>query len=322
MSAGLRHLLRAALTIAVLGGLVVVLGDERLGTVLGSIGLGAFLASMALNFTGSILIPALVSARSTAGTSSEMGLARFVVVNLQIRFFTMILPRAAVTGIRWVKYRARSGGSGAAAVVVLEKLVQIVVYAAVSGVCLAIEADRLGVRSLPLLVLAALLTVASGAGLLSFFTDRLDPVWTRLGGLVRVRRLRRPIDRVAGAVVEFRGSPVGRLPAIVALSVLGYGFFVGSAWVVAGALDLEVGLLGLAWMRGQVFLATLIPITIGGMGVREAGFVGFMALYSVDGVDALGFALALLGVQLALAALGGLLEMLEQLRPKAGREEG
>ena len=49
-------------------------------------------------------------------------------------------------------------------------------------------------------------------------------------------------------------------------------------------------------------MATLVPITIAGVGVREAGFIGFLGIYGISAADALAFSLTNFGLQLAIAA--------------------
>jgi hypothetical protein len=65
----------------------------------------------------------------------------------------------------------------------------------------------------------------------------------------------------------------------------------------------------LGWIRSIVFVITLIPISIAGMGVRELGFVELLTLYDTPRPDALAFALLLFSIQLLIGAVGGCLEL-------------
>jgi hypothetical protein len=103
-------------------------------------------------------------------------------------------------------------------------------------------------------------------------------------------------------------------------TALGYAFFVASAWVIAQSLGIDVSVAALSWIRGLVFLGTLLPITIAGAGIREAGFVGFLSVYDTDATTALGLALALLAVQIAIGAIGGLLELIGVFARRSHRE--
>ena len=294
----LGYALRAALTLLILGGLIVILGDERLPE---------------------IVLPAVVSYVSAKRTEMQIGLRQFIGINFTIRFYTLILPRASATGVRWLKYRKAGTGPAAAALVVLEKLVQIFTYAAVAAMFVFAERGSLGSAAPAVVAVAAALVLASGAGLVALLTDRIDPLLQPFGFVTRIPLVGRLIERLVAAVVAQRGRPARDIAALAGWSVIGYGFFVASAWVIADQLALDVSVSALAWIRGLVFLGTLIPITIAGAGIREAGFVGFLSIYEVDRSTALGFALALFGVQIAIGFLGGLLELAESLSTRSDR---
>lgn len=305
----LRYAARLALTVVILAGLFTMLGTDDLSDVIGRVGIVPFLVSGLINIGASIVLPAVVSRVSVRRTGLDLGLGKLVVINFTIRFYTLILPRAAATGMRWLKYRAAGTGGEAAALVVLEKLVQIFIYAISAALFVALEAATLDSATGPLLLIAALLIVPSGIGLAAVFTDRLDSVLGLFTFATRIPVVGRAAEVVASAVVTQRGMRVRQLLSIGGWSVIGYALFVLSAAVIASELDVGVSLVALAWIRGLVFLGTLIPITIAGAGVREAGFVGFLRLYDVPDATALGFALVLLGVQIAIGAVGGLIEL-------------
>jgi len=320
-SAWAGYAIRAALTLVILGGLITILGDERLPGIVAEVAIGAFVASFLLNVIASIVLPAVVSYLSAKRTEVEIGLMRFVVINFTIRFYTLILPRASATGVRWLKYRKAGSGAAAAALVVLEKLVQVFTYAVVAATFVFIERDALGGAGPAVVAIAAALVLASGVGLAALFTDRIDPLLRPLGFITRLPLIGPLAERVVSAVVSQRGWPPREIAALAGWSAVGYGFFVASAWVIADQLAIDVSVPALAWIRGLVFLGTLIPITIAGAGIREAGFVGFLSIYGVDKSTALGFALALFGVQIAIGTVGGLLELTGSLFNRSDRQK-
>jgi len=307
--ARLAFLGRLGLSVLLLVALIAVAGDDRLPEVIRRLGIVVFVISAVLNTCGSIILPAAVTHRFNRSGEVDLDLRQFVLINFSIRFYTMVLPRASATAVRWAKYRAASSGAAAAAVVVLEKIIQIVVYAGASLLFLVLERDATGDAFVWLAGSAAVLVAVSGAGLVAFFSNRLDPLFRRLEFIVSIRWIGSRIAQVVASAKSYRSAGGSEVWPLVGWTIAGYSFFVASAWVIADGLSLGVPLLGLVWMRGLVFLSTLIPITIAGAGVREAGFVGFMSLYDIDGSEALGFALCLLGVQVAIASVGGCIEL-------------
>ena len=315
-----RYLLRLLLTAVILFGLFSIADFGSLRTVLSQVSLVAFVGAALLHVAGSIVIPAVVSRLSTRRTPLQLSLARLVAINLSIRFYSMVLPRASATGVRWLKYKKAGGGGHAAALVVLEKLVQVFVYSGTAMVFIILEASKIGQEFVPILVLELGVMSAAGVGLFAVFSDRLDPILSRFTFVQAIPWLDQRLQQIATAVKAQRGRPLSDVIKLGCWSLAGYVFFVLSAWVVVQDLGIELTLVGTAWIRGVVFLGTLIPFTIAGAGIREAGFVGFTSFYGIDASVALGLALALLGLQIAIGAVGGLLELREQLiqlRPRA-----
>ena len=307
-----RYLLRLLLTAVILFGLFSIADFDSLRSVLSQMSLVAFVGAALLHVAGSIVIPAVVSWLSTRGTPLRLGLARLVAINLSIRFYTMVLPRATATGVRWLKYRNAGGGAHAAALVVLEKLVQVFVYSAAAVIFVIVEASTIGQQFVPILLVGLGAMGGAGVGLFAVFSDRLDPLLSRFTFTKAIPSLHRRLLKIAVAVTAQRGRPLRDVVKLGCWSLAGYVFFVLSAWVVVQDLDIGLTFAGTAWIRGVVFLGTLIPFTIAGAGIREAGFVGFASFYGIEASVALGLALALLGLQIAIGSVGGLLELREQ----------
>ncbi len=88
--------------------------------------------------------------------------------------------------------------------------------------------------------------------------------------------------------------------AITALCASAFGIFVPPAdWF---------------WIFGIVSLAVLLPVTIAGLGIREGTFVGILALFSVAPSSAIALSLAVFGVQIFAALVGGFLELVVFMR--------
>ncbi len=312
-----RFALRLALTLAIVTVLAMLARDERVGEALASLSGGAIAAAVILNIIASIVVPAVVTYQTQGGKALGMSLWQLTRINFAIRFYAMVLPSATVTGVRWYRYQRASSRSSAAALVVLEKLVQLFVYGAVALVCAAVQYPQVGSRMLPFAAVLGAVTALSGGAVITFFSSRFDPLLLWFRPLSRARWIGGPIRKVSTAAAEARGGDVSVLPALIGWSALSFGLFVASGWVLLADLGLVVPLFGLAWIRGTVFMASNLPFTVAGIGVREAGFVGLLGLYGVDRGSALGFALALLLVQVIIGAVGGLLEAAELLRPSS-----
>ncbi len=314
LSSRTRFGIRLVLAVAILAAVIIAARDERVGEALASLSRRAVLLATLAHIGGSIVIPAIVTYRTRGGRALGLSLWELIRINFGIRFYGMVLPSATATGVRWYRYQQSSSRSAAAALIVLEKLVQFFVYGALALVCIAVEMPRLGPDAVPFAVLLAVVTAACGSAVGAFFSDRLDPLLVPFAWITSIPWVGGMVRRIASAAVDYREHPARSLLSIAAWSTLGFWLFVTSGWVIVNDLGVGVPFLGLAWVRGVVFLATLLSLTVAGIGVREFGFVVLLGLYGVDDGLALGFALALLLIQIIIGAIGGAMELVNLAR--------
>lgn len=97
-----------------------------------------------------------------------------------------------------------------------------------------------------------------------------------------------------------------RLGAIALISAVVLASWLGSVVALARAVGIDVGLGPLAFAASWVTVATLLPISIGGVGVREAGYVVLLSPYGVDRTDAVALGLIQYGAMLAVSAIAWL----------------
>jgi hypothetical protein len=79
-------------------------------------------------------------------------------------------------------------------------------------------------------------------------------------------------------------------------------------WCFAMAVGLELALVTVLWMRAGLQVVLLLPLSIGGLGLREAGLVGLSAIIGVPAATAVTWSLTLFLGTLVVAAAGGLIE--------------
>ncbi len=309
--------LRALFSVAVLAGLVGFVADERSADAFGRVTALGLAIGTASHVAGSIVIPAIVT--RTIRRTLDLSLPSLVRVNLSVRFYTMVLPRAAATAVRWHRYQDAGSRSGAAALVVLEKFVQILTYACAALGFLLLERSQLFDEFRVLTATFSTLILASGVAVLASFTDRLDRIFAILRPVVRLPVVGPKLGSLADAIQQHRDVRAVDAGRLAVWGLLGYLFFVLSSYVVAQDIGLGVSFAALGWIRGLVFLGTLIPFTIAGIGIREAGFVAFLSLYEIERPVALGFALSLLAMQVIIGAIGAGSEL---LRLVEGRVRG
>lgn len=153
--------------------------------------------------------------------------------------------------------------------------------------------------------LVAVLAIASAAG-----------VALAAAFFLVARRATRPdagwLARQAGRAYDYGRAFAGSRSVIAITTVLGVvyqGVIVLASWILARSIDLDVSFVLLAVVTPLVIVATLMPISIAGFGVREGSYVALLSAAGVSAADAT--LLSLLNVAaLAIATLPGAAAML------------
>jgi uncharacterized membrane protein YbhN (UPF0104 family) len=207
-------------------------------------------------------------------------------------FFTTCLPGTVGSDVVrvWLSKSDRVTTALAIHSVIIDRMV------ALAGLCI------LMIATLPLLggnmaLVLPLAAAASGVGL--WFLFRVD-AWL---APVRHFRLVHWLLYFAGSLRMIVVRPV-TLATALCMTVAAHGFYCFSAFVLACSLGVEISFLQCLTLIPPVVLAMMLPVSIGGWGVREAGFVGMLAIAGVSQASALmlSIELGLLSVLITLPA--------------------
>lgn len=168
-----------------------------------------------------------------------------------------------------------------------------------------------------MLGLAALVTVALVG--LAFAPPGVPPLlsdlaWvgfvlvTAAGFLIVNRTARRALDRLFARVgleatrrrlstfntrIDVMRSRPAHMGWSVVAALVSTAFRILPAWLVAIALGIDVSLLQLFIIIPLIYLAAQVPISVGGLGVREVGWVALLRLIEVPAADAIVMSLLL-----------------------------
>jgi len=149
----------------------------------------------------------------------------------------------------------------------------------------------------------------------SVFLERATGLWGLL--VVAAAGLAvggRPGLGVAAGVALFVGAAVARrwhrlapvTPAVLLASVLVQLLYVAVHATLAAALGVELGWRGWLWIAPAVGLVASLPVSLGGLGPREWGYVALLQAVGVGGAAAAAFAFAWLALVSTVSLVGGL----------------
>ncbi len=235
----------------------------------------------------------------------RLGLRRALSVILSVWVFALLTPSRAADLLRAVAIRDLLPVSAGSSSVVAEKLVDVQSLCILGGLG-ALSVGRWEVA------------VASFTALLGLW----GTAWALLEGKERLANLpgvrRRPglVDRLAGAFVALRASPRHYL-GLSALSLTSWCVNTGMLMILLCAFGAQVGMGWVFALWPASIVVGMLPLTVAGMGTRDAAFLGLLGLASSQAIDpasvlaaTLAYALvgtwfpALLGAPFTLAAMG------------------
>jgi uncharacterized membrane protein YbhN (UPF0104 family) len=280
--------------------------------------LAAVLLYIALQVASSLRWRLLAQAQGFDGP-----LFRYVAYYFIGMFFNLALPTSVGGDVVRIWYLAGQEGSGpvtgrrlAALVSVLAErvngVVVLVALACVSALLCPIPLKEWIIWTVAGIGIATVLALVSVPGLRALFS-----IFPRLAASPKWAHLR----RLADGGWSYCHQP-GVLIAATMLSVV---VQVGNAvigYLVGQALGLPVPALYYGLIVPLVALLALVPISLNGMGLREAGFVVLLAPLGIDSADAVTFGLSMFAVAASVSLCGVgfyLLGRFPRYRPKAVR---
>lgn len=218
-------------------------------------------------------------------------------------FFSSFLP--GTVGGDVVRWHAASPSPElrlrVAATILAERITGVVALVALCGALLAWDHERLATA--PTLLVLGSVGIALVAGLLLAWNARFAALLT-WGARSRVGWLVRPLHKLHRALTAV---PSRVLVAAVLYSVPFYASSALCFFLISQAAGAEIGFVEAATVQLLVCLLTLIPISLGGLGLAQAGDVYVLGLMGVDAPTALGMSLLRRAIAWVYAAIGGLL---------------
>lgn len=235
-------------------------------------------------------------------------------INLATQFYGLAFPGGSVSGMA-IRCAQLPGGKKLATGVsfLADQAVLTLAMGSVGAACWIAAHPGAGLPAVGVLV------VLAGGGLLVRSPVRAlaaAPVVRRIGS-----RLRRGIPAGAGAwwKAEVRRRLLVQIGALAVLSnllrVLVYFF-------LAQALGFGLPLVTIGWIRSLMMVATMPPITVSGLGLREGAALLLLSRYGIAAERIVAFSLSVFGVALVFGLLGGVVEAVRlgrsrRLRPGA-----
>lgn len=172
--------------------------------------------------------------------------------------------------------------------VLTDRLFDLYLLLAVGGLGL-LRATAAGAEAVNLVLLAILLTVPLALLLNSRAFGWAERLGAAAGG--PVQSLSAPISWIMELRAGLRGLTWTRVLGAIAFTLAAYAVFFSQCYLLAVALGLRIGPAPVTYAVALGNLVSLLPVSISGLGTREATVIAYLAPLGVPGEAALSFSL-------------------------------
>jgi uncharacterized protein (TIRG00374 family) len=286
--------------------------DASLRQSLARLDPGAFLLALGLLGVG-LAISALRWRILLAAAGAQLGWGRAVHLYFMGYFFNVVLP-TSVGGdvLRALALRGKVSTATAWGSILVERLLGFGCLLLL-GIAASFAAPRAAAARHVLLIAAAVYLV----GLVLILRGHIpDPT----GNGILAKGLR-SILRLRGEIRSY--GPHGKaMAAGVALSLLWQGVLIAVNAVLSRGMGGNIPLASLLVLVPLVQALTMIPVSLGGLGVREMGYEHFFRISGFDPAEGVALGLAWLAVSTLFALLGGATLLLRPIPVEGRASEG
>jgi uncharacterized protein (TIRG00374 family) len=246
----------------------------------------------------------------------KISLAEMTKIGFTSSFYGLFLPGPIAGGlVRWYKInRIERSPSDSFANIAMSRLVDI-------GVVLAIgfTATTLDSAVPQRLFLQSLFAAGTVAVFLTFWLGRKKRVVSWFDRLAENGVRPWLLHLLASIASVLRSTQrVQTRTLFKALGIELFAHFVGIVCYLSFSAALEIGvpILTIVWIRSLVLLFVMLPISVSGIGIREATLVGAFALVGVPTSAALGLGALLFLRRLVVGLIGGIIELFSPSRAR------
>ncbi|HDQ41913.1 MAG TPA: flippase-like domain-containing protein [Desulfonatronum sp.] len=219
-----------------------------------------------------------------ARTSLDLPFFRLVAVNFIARFYALFLPSAlGPEAVRWYKItKNKKGKSFFLAATIVERLFFLLSLFACGAIPLLLAPDptvqTLAARLWPALAITSLGFMLA---LTYFFWPGLQRVMQHR--VITMLRLSQESKvRIFLGNFSLKNLSLRIVGMLLAYTLLWQASFLARMYFLFLALDLPFGFLDVTWMGSLVMLLQVVPVSFGGLGVREGAFAYLFTLHGVQ----------------------------------------
>jgi len=296
---------RLILSVLLLSLLIARIDYQSVIEVFAQMALGYYLLAVALFFL-SILLSAYRWQMILAATGASPSLWQLTTINLIGNFFSNFLPTAVggdLMRVTELAYQGERDHHQTISTVMLDRLIGLISLAIMATLALLVGFST--VKSMPVRLVVLGLTVGLVSGWVLFFNKPLMRRFRWLLQLPGLRRLAPTVVRLYHSLYALHRQPQ-LLHSSIAISLLLQIVEVLSVILIARSLGIHLSALYFFLFLPLIWLVTMIPLSLNGLGLREGAFTFFFGLVGVAAPAALAISFLVYACRLLSGLIGGL----------------
>jgi uncharacterized protein (TIRG00374 family) len=316
-----RLALQIGLSVALIAAVLWQADLHKIGNALRDSSPAWFCAAIAINIAATFVMVVRWRLLLVARGRREPGLWWLFETYVIALLLGQVLP-TAVGGdaVRAIDLARRTGARAeAVSSVVVDRVVGLAALGALAAGGALAGGSGFGRGTAVALGLGVVAVTAAAA--VALFSQRLQPALRRLAPLAARLRIEHALRSLYHALHAYRGHPA-TLAWVFVLGVLAQGLRAVSIGFLATGMGLDLSYATLLVLCPVLFLVTIVPVSLNGIGLREATFVVVLGGAGVSREDAFALGLAYFAVGVIVGALGGLALLRRSVVPGRGRTGG
>jgi uncharacterized protein (TIRG00374 family) len=316
-----RLALQLALSAALIAAVLWQADLHRIGNALRDSSPGWFCAAIAINVVATGVMALRWHLLLLARGRRDPGLWWLFETYSIALLLGQILP-TAVGGdaVRAIDLARRTGARAeAVSSVVVDRVVGLAALGALAAT--GALAGGTGIGRGTAIALGLGVVAATALAAVALFSRRLQPFLRRGAPLAARLRVEGPLRALYHALHAYRGHP-GALALVFVLGMGAQALRAVSIGFLARGMEIDIGLATLLVLCPVLFLVTIVPVSLNGIGLREATFVVVLGGAGVAREDAFALGLAFFAVGVITGALGGVALLRRAVAGQRGRTGG
>ena len=239
-----------------------------------------------------------------------LSLGRVFLIGLSAVFYGLIVPGGTVAAfvVRFVQLSDEARAESVAAALIVDRVIATIFLIVVGTIAIAFD------QAEPLWAGIVVAVSLLGAGILLFGRRMIVRLIDRPVSISEQHtpgKLRGFAKRFSLALARYSRAGNAQFLFVFAASLLAHLCGCATYYVIANGMGLDVTFLSVCWIRSGMILATMIPISIGGLGLREVAAIALLAPLGVGEAQAVGFSILIFFIAPVIVGLiGGLGELL------------